>query len=97
MYDHMENGERERPEYRHAESCNLKSRYESCEKPKEKSIDDESEESESQHIDRQCQDKEDRLEHHSNDAPQKSEEECRDETLHVNPRDEIGDDEKHKC
>lgn len=97
VYDHMENGERERPEYRHAESRNLKSRNESCEEPKEKSIDDEGEEPEGQHINRKRQDKEDRFEHHSNDAPQKSEEKRGDETLHMDSGDEIGNDEEHEC
>ncbi len=97
MHDDMEEREGECPEYGDAETRDRKSRHEPREKPKEESIDDEREESEREDIYRQGEHEKYRLQRHGNHSPHDREDECREETLHMNTRDDISHDEEHEC
>ncbi len=97
MHDDMEKGEGECPEYGDTETRDRKSRHEPREEPKEESVDDEREESEREDIYRQGEHKENRFQGHGDNTPHNREDECGEETLNMNTRHHIGDDEEHQC
>ena len=86
----------ERTEYGREESLHLEALHETTQHEKQRPVDDESEDTECEQIDRQGEDHENRLDRDTDHSPEKSKQKRGDESLHADAGHDIRQSQKRE-